>query len=299
MKPMIKYRGGKSREIPYILPYIPEFQGRYIEPFFGGGAMYFHLEPHRAVINDINPQLIDFYRGVRDNYEQLRHELDILEVLYTANRAEFDRLKAATPQDRVPDANEELYYRIRAMFNNKVEKEFSDAAIYYFINKTSYSGMIRYNARGEFNVPFGRYKSINTSAVTENHSRLLQRTEVCNEDYAAIFNRCNHDDFLFLDPPYDCIFSDYGNEDYRGGFNEDSHRRLAEDFHNLPCRALMVIGSTPLTEELYGAEIVHAYGKNYSVNIRNRFKASTTHILVTNYDLGHVEPRQMLNRQPR
>lgn len=299
MKPMIKYRGGKSREIPYLLPYIPEFQGRYIEPFLGGGAMFFYLEPRRAIVNDINPQLISFYRGVRDGYEQLRHELDVLGNLYAANRAEFDRLKAETPQERVHDANETLYYHIRNMYNNLVDREFSEAAIYYFINKTSYSGMIRYNARGEFNVPFGRYRSINPSAVTQEHSILLQRTEVRNEDYAAIFNRCNEDDFMFLDPPYDCIFSDYGNERYREGFNEDSHRRLAQDFHNLPCRALMVIGRTPLTEELYNGGIVDEYGKNYSVNIRNRFKAATTHIVVTNYNIEGIERLHVENRHAR
>lgn len=124
MKPMIKYRGGKSGEIPYLLPYIPEFQGRYIEPFFGGGAMFFYLEPRRAIVNDINPQLINFYRGVRDGYEQLRHELDVLGNLYAANRAEFDRLKAETPQERVHDANETLYYHIRNMYNNIVDREF-------------------------------------------------------------------------------------------------------------------------------------------------------------------------------
>lgn len=280
---MIKYRGGKSKEIPHIMEHVPEYNGRYIEPFFGGGAVFFHLEPEQAIINDINTPLMAFYRGVRNDYQNLRRELDGIEAIYNENRAAFDALKALHPDERVEDRNEELYYEIRNMFNNLTERQYSDALLYYFINKTAYSGMIRYNARGEFNVPFGRYKNINTRLVTEQHSELLQRAELFNQDYSDIFNMSRQGDFMFLDPPYDCIFSDYGNEEYRDGFNEDNHRRLAQDFRNLGCMAMMVIGRTPLTEELYNGMIVDDYGKQYAVNIRNRFKSAANHIVVTNY----------------
>lgn len=283
MKPMIKYRGGKSKEIPHIMWHIPRFAGRYIEPFFGGGALFFHLEPRQAIINDINSKLMTFYRGVRNDYVTLRAELDEIERIYTKNRKDFDALKAIFPTERVEDKNEELYYRLRSMFNGTINKEYSDALLYYYINKTAYSGMIRYNARGEFNVPFGRYQHLNTQLVSLSHSRLLQRAEIFNTDYSDIFNLCEPNDFVFLDPPYDCIFSDYGNEEYKEGFNEDNHRRLANDFANLPCKALMVIGRTPLTEELYRRYIVDEYGKNYAVNIRNRFKSEAKHIVVANY----------------
>lgn len=283
MKPMIKYRGGKSREIPQIMEYIPMFNGRYIEPFLGGGAVYFHLEPERAIINDINEPLMTFYRGVRDNYLSLRQELDIVESIYEKNRIDYDALKALSPKERVEDCNEVLYYKLRDMYNNIIPKKYSDALLYYFINKTSYSGMIRYNSKGEFNVPFGRYKNINTKLITEQHSALLQRSELYNRDYSEIFNMSQQNDFMFLDPPYDCVFSDYGNEEYRNGFNEYSHRQLAQDFRNLGCMALMVIGKTPLIEELYNGMIVGDYGKQYSVNIRNRFKAGSTHLIITNY----------------
>ncbi|MGM9714035.1 MAG: DNA adenine methylase [Prevotella sp.] len=283
MKPMIKYRGGKSKEIPYIMWHVPRFSGRYVEPFFGGGALFFYLEPRQAIINDINTKLMGFYRGVRDDFANLRKELDEVEAIYTKNRAEFDALKALHPEERVEDKNEDIYYQLRAMFNDLVPKSYSDALLYYYINKTAYSGMIRYNAKGEFNVPFGRYQHLNTSSVSISHHRLLQRAQLFNIDYSEIFNMCNEDDFIFLDPPYDCAFSDYGNEEYKDGFNEDSHRRLANDFANLPCKAMMVIGKTPLTEELYGNFIVDEYDKNYAVNIRNRFKAAAKHIVVANY----------------
>lgn len=283
MKPMIKYRGGKSREIPNIMWHVPRFSGRYIEPFFGGGALFFYLEPRRAVINDINTKLMIFYQGVRDDFSNLRRELDEIELLYEANRNDFEILKASHPEERIVDKNELLYYRLRAMFNDCIEKTYSDALLYYYINKTAYSGMIRYNAKGEFNVPFGRYLHLNTKSVTLSHSKLLQRAEIFNTDYSEVFNMCKDDDFVFLDPPYDCVFSDYGNVEYKDGFNEDNHRRLANDFVNLPCKALMVIGCTPLTENLYRGYIVDSYEKSYAVNIRNRFKSAARHIVVANY----------------
>lgn len=112
---------------------------------------------------------------------------------------------------------------------------------------------------------------------------MLQRSQIFNTDYSDIFNLCNTEDFVFLDPPYDCIFSDYGNEEYKDGFNETNHRKLANDFMNLPCKALMVIGRTKLTENLYRGYIIDEYSKNYAVNIRNRFKSAANHIVVANY----------------
>lgn len=280
---MIKYRGGKSKEITRFLKHLPRFSGRYIEPFLGGGALFFYLEPQKGLINDINTRLISFYRGVANQFDVLQDELKKVESIYIRNRHDFDELKKKNPNDRVEDKNEALYYQIRDMYNGLIPSKFSDAFLYYFINKTAYSGMIRFNAKGEFNVPYGRYKNFCIDKVTKGHSQLLRKTEIHNTDYQDIFNLANPDDFIFLDPPYDCIFSDYGNAEYREGFNEDAHRLLAENIKRLNCRILMVIGRTPLTEELYGDMIVDEYKKSYAVNIRNRFHSEATHILITNY----------------
>ena len=180
--------------------------------------MFFYLEPKKAIINDINSRLMNFYRGVRDEYSGLRRELDEIEALYKENRKSFDALKSMHPSERVEDKNEEMYYALRAMYNGLTDKKYSDALLYFYINKTAYSGMIRYNVRGEFNVPFGRYKQLNTSVVTEAHSRLLKNAEIYSMDYRPVFDKCKENDFVFLDPPYDCVFSDYGNEEYRDGF---------------------------------------------------------------------------------
>lgn len=282
MNPVLKYRGGKSREIPRFLQYIPDDFNRYIEPFFGGGAVYFYLEPDNAIINDLNTRLMTFYQELRNNYPEMRKQLDELQSLYEKNQKEYKRLKTLSPNERVPNANEELYYKMRELFNHP-NGEFLDGVLYFFINKTAYSGMIRYNNSGEYNVPFGRYPNLNTRLITEQHSELLQRTELYNLDYKKIFDMAQEDDFIFLDPPYDCVFNDYGNIDMMNGFDEEQHRRLAEEFKKLSCRALMIIGKTPLTEELYKDYIFDEYYKNYSVNIKNRFNNDKMHIVVKNY----------------
>ncbi len=290
MKPLVKYRGGKSKEIPHLIKHIPQYDGRYIEPFFGGGALFFHLEPKRAIINDINSKLISFYLGVKNDFVTLKAELTEIEKIYTINRRKFEELKSKTPDKRVEDENEPLYYQIRDMFNDLTEKKYSDALLYFFINKTAYSGMIRYNAKGEFNVPYGRYAKLNTSLVTKSHSKLLANTEIYNLDYSEIFKMTTKEDFMFLDPPYDCIFSDYGNVEHKDGFDERNHIELANLYKRLKCKALMVIGRTPLTEKLYGDMIVDEYGKSYAVNIRNRFKSEANHILISNH--GNVAKKR-------
>lgn len=283
MNPMIKYRGGKSKEISHFISNMPDNYNRYIEPFFGGGALYFYLEPQNAIINDVNMKLYSFYKQMQEEYPSARKQLDELQMVYEQNQKEYEELKKKHPEERVENKNETLYYKIRDMFNHKIESEYLEAVVYFFINKTAYSGMIRYNAKGEYNVPFGRYKNFNTRLITDRHYELLKETEIYNYDYSEIFNMAGNNDFIFLDPPYDCVFSDYGNETYKDGFGEDEHRRLANDFANLPCKSLLVIGKTALTEELYGKYIVEEYDKSYAVNIRNRFKADAKHIIVTNY----------------
>jgi site-specific DNA-adenine methylase len=185
MNPVLKYRGGKSREISSFLSYIPDDFDRYIEPFLGGGALYFYIEPEKAVLNDVNERLMTFYRQLRNDYPRMRRQLDELQGQYEANRLAYEALKTQSPDERVPNANEDLYY--------------------------------------------------------------------------------------------------YGNIDAPGGFGKSEHRRLAADFRNLPCRALMIIGKTPLTDELYRDFIVGEYHKNYAVNIKNRFNNDKTHIIACNY----------------
>lgn len=281
LKPMIKYRGGKSKEISFFKDYFPCDYSRYVEPFLGGGAVFFYLNPRKAIVNDINPRLIQFYKSIKNNFVQTQKDLIELETLYNANQDEF--LKRKLNFDGfVENKNESLYYKIRDMFNGKIPSNYSEGAIYYFINKTSYSGMLRYNSNGEYNVPFGRYKRLNTSVITTSHHLLLKRTQIYNVDFTKIFEKTKPDDFVFLDPPYDCTFTDYGNSTDLD-FAEKDQTRLAQEYKNLSCKALLVIGKTKLTASLYKGLIRKEYKKNYSVNIRNRFKSEATHLVITNY----------------
>ena len=198
MKPIIKYRGGKSKEINNFIEFIPNQYDRYIEPFAGGAALFFYLAPNAALINDINSRLVNFYSAVRENFDSLKAELTRLELTYRSNQMEYEQIKMKDKSRHVENKNEALYYLLRDMYNGIIEKKYLDATLYYFINKTSYSGMLRFNSKGEFNVPFGRYKNFNTQLVSEEHSELLKRTEITNEDYSEIFNRCTVNDFVFL-----------------------------------------------------------------------------------------------------
>lgn len=283
MKPILKYRGGKSKEIPEFIDYIPKFD-TYYEPFFGGGATYFYLEPERAFISDVNEPLITFYQEISgNNFIKVKKELLDLQIQYEANRKLFMERKSRMPNDRVEDPNDALYYQIRDMFNGKIETKYEKATLYYFINKTAYSGMIRYNKSGEFNVPYGRYANFNTELLKESHHALLSHTEIHNASYEKSFEKASENDFIYLDPPYDTIFSDYGNEKITGDFGEMEHRKLAEDFKNLSAPALMIVGETDLITELYSDYIKGNYAKSYSVNIRNRFKSKANHLIITNY----------------
>lgn len=283
MKPILKYRGGKSKEIPNYISLVPKFD-IYHEPFFGGGATYFYLEPQKAFISDINNNLINFYKEISGiNFDDIKIDLCNIQLQYENNRKIYLSQKLQFPNERVDDPNERLYYRIRDMFNNKIESEFNRAAIYYFINKTSYSGMIRFNSRGEFNVPYGRYANFNTSLLDIKHHKLLSKSQIYHGSYEKSFNLAGPKDFIFLDPPYDTVFSDYGNEVFTGDFGEIEHRKLASDFKNLSAPAMMIISETPLIVELYREYIKGSYPKSYSVNIRNRFKSKANHLIITNY----------------
>lgn len=284
MKPLLKYRGGKSKELSHLIKHMPTKYSTYLEPFLGGGAVFFHLEPKNAIISDLNSKLIAFYNNLKQDFNTLVAQLAELQIIYEKNQKEYEVLKQSYPDIRVENKNEALYYSLRDVFNNP-NNTYLKGTIYFFINKTAYGGMIRYNKSGHYNVPFGRYKNFNTKLITDLHYQLIQRTEILCCDYSQVFAKATTKDFMFLDPPYDCIFNDYGNLEFTGGFDEDEHIRLAESYKNLSCPALMVISKTPLTESLYKNYIVDQYNKSYTVNIRNRFKNEAKHIIIRNYKI--------------
>ena len=137
MRPLIKYRGGKRREILEFERFLPGQFDRYIEPFLGGGAVFFHMEPERAVLNDINGRLMGFYQEVRDDYERLSRELAGLQLRYEEAQAAYKKEKERYPKARVENRNEALYYQLRDMYNGIAESPYLQGTLYYFINKTA------------------------------------------------------------------------------------------------------------------------------------------------------------------
>jgi DNA adenine methylase len=258
LKPIIKWSGGKSCEIKNIMEYIPEYN-MYIEPFVGGGALYFYLEPENAVISDVHKELIDLYTSIG-----LGKSTEIYEFMNN------------NPNDS------ETYYEIRnkMIINNTLDS----AKRFYYQRKTCFRGMLRYNKSGGFNIPFGKYKNINYSDLLDvRYENLLNRTIILNDSFETIFEKYNDENnFMFLDPPYDSEFTDYGY----CKFGKQEHIKLAELFKNTKNKCLMVIGHTKFIENLYRDYIVEAYDKKYRFKLYgNRIgeEIDNKHLIIKNY----------------
>jgi DNA adenine methylase len=259
MKPIVKWSGGKKDEIKHFIEFIPKDISTYAEPFFGGGAVFFHLQPEKAVVSDVHKELIDFYTALK--YGQGN---DIYNFLCDNTNTE------------------ETYYKVRDQFD--VKTQLDNAKRFFYLRKTCFRGMLRYNKNRKFNIPYGRYKTYNFEELKDKaYQTIFQNTEILNESFEKIFEKCNDPkDFIFLDPPYDSEFTDYGY----CSFGKDEHRKLFECFKKSRARCMMVIGKTPFIEELYRGYIKHEYFKKYAFKIHsNRVgdNINTTHIVITNY----------------
>lgn len=261
MKPIIKYNGGKSRELKTIKPYFPEFD-KYVEPFVGGGSVFFDLELKGAAINDLNPVLVNFYKDVAFNREQLIAELQELEN------------------------TEECYYKVRSMFNGEIENPYLMSTLYAYLNRCSFSGMVRYNSKGDYNTPFGRYKNYYPwKFFTEEASELLRNTNITNDSFEVLFEKYNSPEYFFYcDPPYLSPFRDYVPF---AKFDEEEHIRLAELFKTTKSKVMINISDLGIIRELYQDYIVHEYDKTYAFNVKDRMRENNNvkHLIITNYDI--------------
>ena len=258
LNPIIKWSGGKKDELNHILPHIPDTYSIYLEPFIGGGAVYFHLNPEEAVINDVHKELIDFYQSIKNG-----HAMDIYNFM-----------------EKHPN-EEETYYKVRGYDNSKV---LDNAKRFYYLRKTCFRGMLRYNKNGEFNIPYGRYKTCNYEDLKNNeYENLLKRTEILNNSFEYIFENYNDENnFMFLDPPYDSEFTDYGY----CTFGKDEQRSLAKCFKETKIKCLIIIGKTPFIEDLYKDYIVGEYDKKYRFKLhsgRVGDEINTKHLVIKNY----------------
>ncbi len=259
LKPLVKWSGGKSDEIKFFEKYMPKDFDIYLEPFIGGGSVYFYLNPKKAVINDIHKDLIDLYRCIANGKNK-----DIYDFMKNNNN------------------DETTYYKIRDEM--LINDDLDNAKRFYYLRKTCFRGMLRYNKNGKFNIPFGKYKSINyNELLNDNYEKLLQKTIILNENFDYVFqNYNNENNFMFLDPPYDSEFTNYGYCE----FGRKEHIKLAELFKQTKIKCLMIIGKTDFIENLYKDYIIDEYSKNYKFKLYgNRIgdEINTKHLIIKNY----------------
>ena len=232
-KPILKWAGGKTQMLGDLLPKVPKSYGRYIEPFFGGGAMFFALQPENAIIADSNPELINMYRQVATNVDEV--------ICYLKKY----------------ENTSEMFYAVREqdwMCLPKAEA----AARTIFLNRTCFNGLYRVNKQGKFNVPYGKY--VNPKICDEEGlkaaSEALKKAEILCGDYLLVLEHyAQAGDFVFLDPPYLPIseyadFKRYTKEQ----FYEEDHVELAKMIMRLQergCHVVLTNSNHPLVHELY------------------------------------------------
>ncbi len=233
-RPLLKWAGGKTQLLNDIKPMVPLVYGRYIEPFVGGGALFFALRPSQSVIADSNPELINMYRAVADDVDAVLKHL------------------------RCFGNSEEIFYATRALDWRKLAPA-KAAARTIFLNRTCYNGLFRVNQSGQFNVPFGRYKNpkIVDEPALRVASALLGTATILEGDYKTVLrSEAKAGDFAFLDPPYLPLsaFADFKRYT-KEQFYEEDHVELAEEverLHDLGCHVILTNSNHPLVHEKFG-----------------------------------------------
>ena len=238
VSPFVKWAGGKRQLIDEINKRMPSNYNRYFEPFVGGGAILFNLQPKDAIINDINKSLINAYRQIKQSPIELMKAMDEL--------------------DNIPEDGKAYYYNIREKYNDKLMQGYFDvelAAMFIFINKHCFNGLYRVNGKGLFNVPYNnsRQASYSMENIIE-ISKYLETITILDGDFEYACKGAEEGDFVFLDSPYAPLnpttFESYTKE----GFDKDSHIRLSELFKRLTikgCHCMLTNHNTEFINELY------------------------------------------------
>ena len=233
VKPILKWAGGKTQMLNELLPKVPASYGRYIEPFFGGGALFFALQPEHAVIADSNPELINLYRQVADCVD------DVIQCL-----------------ERYENTSE-MFYTVRKLDWTQLAKAEAAARTIY-LNKTCFNGLYRVNKKGQYNVPFGRYTNPKICDIEALYaaSAALKKAEIICGDYSRVLEQhAKPGDFVFLDPPYLPVseYSDFKRYT-KEQFYEEDHVELARmvmRLHERGCHVILTNSNHPLVHELY------------------------------------------------
>lgn len=270
--PFVKWAGGKRQLLEKLEARMPESYGKYYEPFIGGGALLLDVHPQKAVINDNNEQLLNAYRQIKENSEQVIQEVCIL--------------------DEVP-CDKERYYEQRDKYNKKIAANQLDAecaALMIWINKHCFNGLYRVNSKGAFNVPYNNKKT-GLSIDIDNIRNIAEYLKKCDieirqGDFEEACADVKKGDFVYFDSPYVPISETANFTDYtKDGFSLDDHKRLAVLFKKLADAGAFIMLSNhnvPLVHELYSGYNIEEVDVRRAIN-SDASKRSGKEVIITNY----------------
>ncbi|WP_373542461.1 DNA adenine methylase [Chamaesiphon sp.] len=269
--PFLKWVGGKRQIMPTIEQHLPKGIKSYIEPFIGGGAVLFHLQPKNAIINDFNSELVNVYNVIKNDVENL-----ILDLQKHENQPQY-------------------FYKIRALDRTEAFASLSNverASRIIYLNKTCYNGLYRVNNSGEFNSPFGKYK--NPNIVNDPTLRAVSfylnsnNIRIENTDYETILKEADKYSFVYLDPPYYPVSESSNFTGYiQGGWDESDQIRLKEACDRLNQRKIKFLQSNSCAnfiKELYADYYVYTVKANRAINSDGEKRGEIEELLIKNYD---------------
>ncbi len=270
--PFVKWAGGKTQLLDRLEARFPDCYGRYYEPFIGGGALFLDVQPRRAVINDVNEQLLNVYKQLKYNSEEV--------------------ITAINELDSVP-CDKKLYLENRNKYNEKILSHILDvecAALMIWLNKHCFNGLYRVNSKGLFNVPFNN--RVNGSSIDESNIRNIGSflnkcdVDIRQGDFEEACNDVSAGDFVYFDSPYvpvseTAYFTDYT----KSGFSIEDHYRLSKLFKRLSENGVNVMlsnHSVPLVYELYKGFKIEEVEVRRAIN-SDASKRSGKEVIITNY----------------
>ncbi|MET3699833.1 DNA adenine methylase Dam [Bacillus oleivorans] len=277
LQPYLKWAGGKRQLLPEIRKYIPKKFNTYYEPFVGAGAVLFDLQPNKAVINDVNEELVNTYNVIKDK-DSLGRLIDKLNEHQEKNDKDY-------------------FYKIRDKDRKEEYKSMNDierAARLIYLNKTCFNGLFRVNSQGQFNVPFGNYKNpqiVNEIVLKAVHNYIQSaEVKILNQDFEEAVSTAKNGDFVYFDPPYDPVSDTSSFTGYSlDGFNKDDQLRLRDlcvDLEKRGCKFLLSNSATDWIKEKYEEKGFHIEIVSASRNINSvaSKRGKIDEVLVMNYE---------------
>ncbi len=282
--PLVKWVGGKRQLQVPILKKIEEVfddeKSQYFEPFFGGGAILFALEPKVAFVSDINAGLVNLYNQVKHSPNQVKIELKKFE-------SDYNQLQ--------PDGQLAYFLRVRSVFNQRTNEVFANrqgtlgAATFIFLNKAGFNGMYRENAAGEFNIPFGKRDSISLFDDTnvDSVSRMFQRVDIREQPFSDTVQNALPGDLVYFDPPYAPLTKTSSFEGYNssnlGGFNQEELRNSVNELTEKGVFCLVSNSSAQIIEDLYQGYNMEPLQASRAISASAQGRKSVKEYLIDNF----------------